>query len=210
MSNFHSNIITQFNIYREYIFDNKTNIKDITPFEFLVKLELDSYNKISDQIIYIDNFIKDNLKADDELIQFYSKDLCSFYITDYFDSEEKCKNKFSYIIDYDFIILFTNFLQNLRNLKNLVKNKFETENIIGRLDIEEDQNDKGDNFQGFDGPDEEFGNPNDEFGDFNHELEDFNNQNEESDKESTFKLDLFNNETLHSEINLIYINIFLP
>ena len=26
----------------------------------------------------------------------------------------------------------------------------------------------------------------------------------------TFKLDLFNNKTLHSDINIIYINIFLP
>ena len=210
LSNFHSNVITHFNIYREYIFDNKTNIKDNTPFVFLAKLELDSYNKISVQISYLDNFINKNLKTNDELIQFYSKDLCSFYITDYFDSEEECKIKYSYIIDYDFTILFTNFLRNLRNLKNLVKYKFETENIIGRLDFDEDQNKKGGIIPEFGKPDNDFGGPDNDFGNPNNEFEDFNNQNEESDKESTFKLDLFNNETLHSEINLMYINIFLP
>ena len=120
LHNFHSNIITQFNIYREYIFDDRTKIKGIIPFEFLIQLELDSYDKISEQINYIDNFINKTLKTNDEVIQFYSRDLCSFYITDYFDSEEECKIKYSYIMDYDFNILFTNFLQNLRNLKNLI------------------------------------------------------------------------------------------
>ena len=33
---------------------------------------------------------------------------------------------------------------------------------------------------------------------------------DKGDKLMSFKLDLFNNETLHSEMNLIFLNIFLP
>ena len=177
---FHSNILNIFNIYREYLFDNKTKIHEETPFDILQEIEINFYNSTWDLLTYSNNFINQNIKINDEMINVFSKDFCSYYMTDYFDSNEECKSKYSYIIGYDFSIFATNFLQNIRYLKNIAKYTFETENIVGELAVEEDQ-----------------------------DLERIK-ELEQSGQKFIFKLDLFNNETLHMEMNSIYINILLP
>ena len=180
LNTFHSNILNQFNIYREYLFDNKTNIHDTTPFEYLHQLEIYSYDTILIQINYLEDFIDKNIKMNDEFIDLKSKGLCSFYITDYFNSNEECINKYSYLMRYDFKIFSTYFLQNIRNVKNIAKFNFETDNIVGELAMDIDNN-----------------------------LEKIK-ELEQSGEKYVFRLELFNNETLHLEMNIFYINILLP
>ena len=172
--------MNQFNIYREYLFDNKTNIHDTTPFEYLHQLEIYSYDTILIQINYLEDFIDKNIKMNDEFIDLKSKGLCSFYITDYFNSNEECINKYSYLMRYDFKIFSTYFLQNIRNVKNIAKFNFETDNIVGELAMDIDNN-----------------------------LEKIK-ELEQSGEKYVFRLELFNNETLHLEMNIFYINILLP
>ena len=81
---------------------------------------------------------------------------------------------------YDFKIFSTYFLQNIRNVKNIAKFNFETDNIVGELAMDIDNN-----------------------------LEKIK-ELEQSGEKYVFRLDLFNNETLHLEMNIFYINILLP
>lgn len=186
-NHFQSSIIHVFNAYREYIFDNTSIIEGLPPFEYLIKRDIETTHDISDDIRKMTTYIIQNIYMDEEMIMLYSKDLCSYYITDSFKSKEECKNYFGTILNYDINIVMTNFLQKLRNIKNIVRYKHETEYIIGDLssyDVEE------------------WSKWSDDY--FGEEYKDKN------DKIKSFKLNLFNNDTLHSELNSMFINIFLP
>ena len=113
----------------------------------------------------------------DELIALVSKDLCSYYQTDYFDNKEECINKYSYIINYDYNTFSIDFVQNIRYIKHIAKKIIETENIIGNL---------------------------------TNEKNDIEELLKESDKEYIPRIDLFNNNVLHSDLNIMYINIIIP
>ena len=182
INKFHSNILDLFNVYREYLFDNQTTIQDMSPFEFLTQSELLSYETISNDIRATQTFLMENIIIDDELIYFLSLDLCSYSLTGFFKTVEECKDKVGNIINYDFSIITTNFIQKIRSSKNMVKYKLEKESILGNLtnyDL-------------------------DTWSLWNNDIQPDGNRNFE------FKLNLFNNETLHSYINLVFINIFLP
>jgi hypothetical protein len=182
INKFHSNILDLFNIYREYLFDNETTIQDMTPFEFLTQSELLSYETISDELRTIQTFLNENIPIDDEINSALSQNLCSYSLTGYFKTVEECEKKVGSIINYDFLIITTNFIQKIRNLKNIVKYKYKTENIIGNLT--------------------------------NYELNIWRTWNNDIQPDGSrnfeFKLNLFNNETLHSYVNLLFVNYFIP
>ena len=162
MNDFQSNMFDIFNIYREYLFYNESSFKKKDLFKYLMNKENDVYETMSDEIKYIEKFIAENIPMDEGMVSLFSRHLCSFYITDYFNSDEECKEKFVNIINYDFSILSSIYLQKLRNAKNIARYKQKTEYI--------------DNLQLY-----------------NLEL---------------WRLSLFNNEVIHSELNLMIINIF--
>ena len=169
------------------LIENIFIIEGLPPFEYLIKRDIETTHDISDDIRKMTTYIIQNIYMDEEMIMLYSKDLCSYYITDSFKSKEECKNYFGTILNYDINIVMTNFLQKLRNIKNIVRYKHETEYIIGDLssyDVEE------------------WSKWSDDY--FGEEYKDKN------DKIKSFKLNLFNNDTLHSELNSMFINIFLP
>ena len=182
INKFHSYILDLFNIYREYLFDNQTTIQDMSPFEFLTESELLSYETISDDIRETQTFLMENIVIDNELIYLLSRDKCSYSLTRYFKTVKECKNRMGNIINYEFDIMTTNFIQKIRGLKNMVKYKLEKENILGNLT--------------------------------NYDLDVWstwsNDIQPEGSRNFEFKLNLFNNETLHSYVNLLFINILLP
>jgi len=179
---FHSNILDLFNVYREYIFDNQSIIQEMSPFEFLTQSELLSYETITDDTRIIQTFLQENIIINDEINYLLTLDLCEYSLTGYFKTVKECKDKIGNIINYDFLIITTNFIQKIRSLKNIVKFKFEKENIKGNLT----------NYEL------------DIWSTWNNDIQPDGNRNFE------FKLNLFNNETLHSSVNLIFINIFIP
>ena len=177
---FHSTVLNLFNAYREYLLDNRTIINEMDVFDYLVNLEHISYNTIPDHVNYLNYYVLNNIKMNDEMIELVSKDLCSYYLTDIFNNKEECFNNYSYILKYDFNTFAINFLQNIRYLKNIAKYRLETENLVGDLGMDE------------------------------HNIQETINELEISGKNYSFRLDLFNNEILHSDINKIFINILLP
>ena len=187
LNRFHSSFIEIFNAYREYLFDNKTTIEGIIPYEYLIKKEKEAYERMNDDINSLTNFIYANIEVDNELTLFFNKELCSFILTDYFSSSQDCQKKFGDILNYDFTIIITNFIQNIRNTKNIVKYKHQTELFYGELAMYEV------------GIWETWNNTY-----FGEETEEQNNKNK------SFKLALFNDKIVHSDFNLIFLNIFIP
>lgn len=187
LNRFHSSFIEIFNAYREYLFDNKTTIEGIIPYEYLIKKEKEAYERMNDDTNSITNFIYANIEVDNELTLFFNKELCSFILTDYFSSSQDCRKKFGDILNYDFTIIITNFIQNIRNTKNIVKYKHQTELFYGELAMYEV------------GIWETWNNTY-----FGEETEEQNNKNK------SFKLALFNDKIVHSDFNLIFLNIFIP
>jgi hypothetical protein len=116
----------------------------------------------------------------DDLIALSTDDLCTYYQTDYFNKKEECLNKYKLIINYDYNTIFINFVQNIRNIKNIAKYRFENENIVGSLSSEDDT------------------------------IQQRINELEESGQNYTFRLDLFNDRILHSDINKIFLNVVIP
>ena len=186
LNNFHLGFLDLYNIYREYLFDNYSTIYGIYSYDYITKMEAEVYQNSSENIKMISNFIFANIQIDEGLFNFFNRELCSFFITDFFNSSEQCHQKFGKVFNYDFSIVITNFLQKINNLKNIVKYKYQTELIYGNLTLYE-----VDKWQKW----------NDNY---------FGEEGEQSNKKKSFKLDLFNNDILHSDINLMFINIFFP
>jgi hypothetical protein len=176
LNEFHSNIVDFFNTYREFLFNNQSIIQDVQPFNFLEISETKTYNSITEDQKFIFSFLNKYFDYDEEIVSLMNKDLCSFTMTDYFESHEQCMEKFGYLLKYDFTIFFTFFVQNIRHHKNIVKYWHKTKNIYGNLTIYDVESWKSSK-------------PNDN---------------------GYFKLKLFNEEIIHSELNLMFINIILP
>ena len=182
--NMQSSNLEIYNAYREYLFDNRTSIHGLTPFEYLIKKELEIFKKTDENVKYIQNFISKNIPMDEVLVNLFSKDLCSYYITDYFKSTDECKNKFGNVLNYDFTTFSTNFIQNMRNIKNIAKYKQEKDIILGELAMYEVEKWKTWKID--------------------------SSEQEKNNKKTLFRLDLFNDDTLHADLNLMFINIFVP
>ena len=183
MNNFHNNIIEVFNMYREYLFNNSTSFDAIALIEDIRTMESEIFEDISEEVKEIENFISTNIPMDDKLTSVLNKHLCSYIITDYFNSPEECKEKYKNVINYDFTVFASNFMQNLRNVKNIARYKQETENIIGNLKT------------------------------YTIDLWrnwDIKEISKKAKKETSFRLNLFNDDIIHSNFNVMIINIFIP
>jgi hypothetical protein len=180
LNDFHSSIINLFNVYREYLFDDKVKIHNLYSFDYLTQLEIMSYNTIPENLNYLNYFWSKYIEMNDDLIALSNNDLCSYYETDYFDKKEDCLNDYKYIIKYDYNTIFINFVQNIRYVKHIAKYRFETENIVGKLSSNDDTIEK------------------------TIEKLENNGQN------YTFRLDVFNDNILHSDFNKIFLNVIIP
>jgi hypothetical protein len=152
----------------------------MNPLELLSKSEIMVYDTITDDVRMINTFISEHIQMNDQVINLLRKDICEYTLTDYFQSINDCKVEFGKILDYDFNIFATNFIQKIRSLKNVVRYKHDTELIYGNLT--------------------------------KYELDvwkTWERSFNRTDKKVSFTLDLFNNETLHSNMNLIFLNIFV-
>jgi hypothetical protein len=173
-----------FNLYRQFVFDEETNL-DLDFFDRLDVTILEAYDIIPSDIEYIQFYLSKNLdsKRGNEI---NTQNLCSLNLTDSFNSIEECEEKYTNKLKYDFIIFATNFLEDIREKKNIVKYLLSTGKIIGSLNkytlglwMINDLIPKKDN-------------------------------NTNTPNDTMFRLNLFNNETIHNSLNTIFINIIFP
>ena len=183
--NFQLNIINIFNLYRQFVYDEQTNLQlDFS--DILNNNILNSYDSIHNDIEYIQTFLYKHLdsKIGNDMS---TKNLCSFNLTDYFESISECEEKYANILKYDFITFATNFIEEIRVKKNIVKYLLSTGKIIGRLNKYNLGQWMKDNLI----PKKGIINPN-------------------TPNDTMFRLNLFNNETIHNSLNVIFINIIYP
>ena len=182
--NFHSYMIDIFIAYRQYVFDDSIKIYNMLPFDYLDQKEKDSYKTLANDVQFMENFIQEYLSDKEEILDILNKSFCSFNFTDKFISYEDCENKIGLITNYDFIIIASNFLEELRTNKFLVKYLLSTGTIRGGL------NDYDQNIW----------------------LKDPTIPKiwENVTSDNLFRLDLYNNETIHAHLDLVFVNIILP
>lgn len=188
LQDFQINIIDIFNTYRQYTFDEKTGGKFNAPIlDNLNYALVHSYETVTADVEYIQNYISKNIPMEGEMLEIFSRNLCSYYITDYFHSSEECFKKYGKIINQDFLIFASYFIDDIRILKNLVTYLLSTGKYRGKLNeyivinwLNDDLIPKKSNVM-----------PN-------------------QTTEYMFRLNLFNNETIHNHINTIFVNIILP
>ena len=109
--------------------------------------------------------------------------LCGYYINDFFDSSGECEELVGLISTYNFKIFTFNFIEKLKISKNIVKYKLENEKIFGNLTEY--------NYSDY----------------INNELIPYL---DDSDNGVIFRLDLFNNDTLHYNLNIKFFSMILP
>ena len=178
---YQNQLIDMFNIYREFLYDNQTKILNSTSLEYLRKLEDKIYDSITENNQITDEFIGKLIASNLELSSQINKNYCSFYIVDYFETFEECIDKFKVFINYDFYYFSNYFLEEIKIGKYMARHKFENEIIKGDLN-------------------------NLNISKLINEFRSVFNQS----KNIEFRLNLFNNEDIHSNLNLIFINSLLP
>ena len=188
LKNFQLNIIDIFNSYRQYVFDEEASAQlNVLIYDTLHMTLVNSYDTLTLDVQYITDYILANIPMEGEMLELFSRSLCSYYITDTFNSTEDCLNKYGSLINNDFSIFAAHFLEDIRILKNLVRYIINTGKYRGRLNIF-----RPDLFLA------------DEL------IPKKSNTPPNTDTEYKFRLDLFNNETIHNNLNSLFLDVILP
>ena len=173
-------ILDMFNIYREYLYDKNFKILNYTALEYLRVLEDEVYDTVTEAQKKVDEYIFKLFETHSDLMEVVSVNFCLLNVTDYFDSLEECSEKFKYLYKYNFNFLANYFLEEIKVGKNIVKYKDKNENIVGNLNNNNITN---------------------LIEEYQYEMEKNNN--------TEFRLNLFNNEMIHSKLNGFFINQIL-
>jgi hypothetical protein len=185
LEKFHLNIVQQNNYYREYLFDNGSIILDAIPYDNLAKKEVRIYANWTDYVNNISYYEKKFIN--NEHRKELNKSLCSYIITDYFDSLEECYILIGNNFDQDIYTFISGYFDELRIQKNIIRILLELDLVKGNLT--------------------EY-NVSNWYNEFHLILN--NNTNEDVQTKFRFRLDLFNEEYLHSVNNIYFINIIYP
>ena len=154
------------------------------PFDYLEQIEENLYKSLTGDIQFSKELIQKFLFNNKEVTKMLSKSFCSYNFTDRFISFEKCQNTLGQLANHDFSIVAANFIEEIRINKFLVKYLLSTGNIRGNL------NDYDQNIW----------------------IKDSTIPKKGDNKigDNIFRLDLYNNETIHAHLDLIFVNIILP
>ena len=180
---FQTIMIDLFVAYRQYIFDDSIEIYNEEPFDYLTNTLSKSYETISVDTSFIKNFNEKYLskgEVNDNLTQIF----CNYNFTDRYTTDEECKSELWFLLNYDFNIIYTNFLEALRKSIYMVKYIIENNKTLGRLN------------------------------DYNQDIwlkdERIPRVGRNNSGEYIFRLDLYNDDTVHGYLDLIFVNILLP
>ena len=112
--------------------------------------------------------------------------MCSFNFTDYFTSEKECINKYGNYLKYNYYIFVSYFIEEIGIMKNYVKYLLTTGTIRGKLNEY--------NVKSW----------------MEDDLIPKKYNNLTNNHGTMFRLNLFNNETIHNNLNILFLNIVLP
>ena len=188
LQNYHNNIVELFNAYREYLFDEKTIISEMNVYKYLEKKEEDFYNTNINNINTVYTLQTQIKELNEALNKFKQKGLCSSYITT-FSSEEECLSTIGGkdgISKFGFPFFVNDFIEDLRYYRNAMKSFFDYGAFIGNLTIISE--------------------------DYFIEIHEKIKRREILFNVSYFlyRLEIFNQEPSHTNLNIKFINVILP
>ena len=173
-----------FNTYRIYLYDETSHSSDGISILKILELSLvKTYDSVTADFDYIQNYIDKYIPKKEEIVEISKRNLCSYYFTDYFNSTEQCLDKYQNSLKYNFIIFITGFLQEIRVVKNLFTYLLGSGIVRGSLHRVTPSILRQDPLMPLKG----------------------------SNVTGTiFRFDLYNNDTLHNNLNNQFINIIVP
>lgn len=182
MQNYHNNIYELFNIYREYLFDEKTIIFGLPSYEYLIYKEKIFYSTITENHNYLTVLSKKIKGLYSYYLALQKKGLCSSFFS-YFNSEEECMTYIGGedgIVSLGFDLFVNSFIEEIRNDRNYMKLLLDKKILVGNLS--------------------EY-----IFSYYNDSTYLLNENNS-----LIFKMKVFNMNQTHYRLNIIFQNIILP
>jgi hypothetical protein len=180
---FQTILIELFVAYRQYIFDDSITIFNTMPFDYLSKTLINTFESASGDIILMKDFTKKYLSKG-EVNTFLTQNFCEYNFTGRFTSYEECKEELYFLLNKDFTIIAYNFLEALRKDKYILKYLLSTGKIVGGLnDYDQDIWLKDERIPLI---------------------------GKSNEGNYLFRLDLYNDDTVHAYLDLIFVNILLP
>ena len=178
MQNYHNNILYLYNGYREFLFDENSIIFGMQSNDYLIRQENKIYLSSTKDFNFL-TIYQNNFK--DIKNEINKNGLCNFSFTDFFKNEEECQNFMGGekgIISFGFDILLNYFIEEIRMKRNYVKGLMNKGILVGNLS---DLN--------------------------NYYLWNDDNLNLKNNQTLIFRMNLFNKEDIHHNLNIIFINI---
>ena len=184
LQRFHNNLIEIFNGYREFLFDQNTLINGTLSNDYINnKLNEIYFLKFDENIIFnkYRNKIQDIYESYNE---FNSQTLCSRINYDYFFSEEECNLHMKGITTYEISVVYTTITEEIRINKNLINQLLSNNAVFGNLTL--------------------YGS---KYWIQDRIINDLKNANYSP---SFYRLYLFNNDSFHKDLNILFINSLYP
>ena len=184
LNTFHNAIIEIINAYREFLFDQNSLVDGANANDYIDnKMNEMFMAKFNDNIIINKNRVKiPNFL--EKYNEFNSKSLCSRRNDYYFKTEEECNLHMQGISTYGLNVLYTSITEEIRTFKNMINQLLSNNSIVGNLTLYGSQ-----------------------YWDEENIIYQMNNRNA---SRIYFRLFLFNNESYHKDLNILFVNTIYP
>ena len=181
---FHNSIIEIINAYREFLFDQNSIINGILSNDYIDnKMNEIFRDKFNDNIIF--NRYREKIpNFVEKYNDFHSKSFCTRRNDYYFKTEEECNLHMQGISTYGLNVLYTSVSEEIRTFKNMVNQLLMGNSIVGNLTL--------------------YGSK------YWNEKDIINEMNTRNVTRIYYRLFLFNNNSYHKDLNLLFINAIYP
>lgn len=184
LQRFHNNIIETFNGYREFLFDQNELINGTLSNDYIDNKIHEIYFIKFEQNIIFNKYRNKIPDIQESYKEFNSHTLCSRINYDYFDSEEKCNLHMKGITTYEISVVYTTITEEIRIYKNIINQMLSNSEIVGNLTL--------------------YGS---KFWNEDTIIYDLKNTNL---SHSFYRLYLFNNDSHHKDLNILFVNSLYP
>lgn len=184
LQRFHNNIIEIFNGYREFLFDQNSLVNGTLSSNYIDNKINEIYLIKFEENIIFNKYRNKFPEILESYKEFNSKSLCSRANIEYFKSEEECKLHMKGITSYEMSVVYTTLTEEIRINKKIINQLISSNSIFGNLTIYGSKYWSKDTI-----------------------INDIKNSNL---TQSFYRLFLFNNDSYHKDLNVLFINSLYP
>lgn len=184
LQRFHNNIVEIFNGYREFLFDQNSLISGTLSCDYISNKINEIYLKKFEENTIFNKYRNKIPDIQESYQEFNSQTLCSRIDYDYFDSEDECKLHMKGITTYEMSVVYTAITEEIRIYKTIVNQLLNGNEVFGNLTL--------------------YGS---KYWDKDTIINDIKNSNL---SHSFYRLYLFNNDSYHKDLNILFVNLLYP